>query len=102
MLPDLLFPQLIDVDLQTQIANTKDLDVEVTDTLTTILEQGPATIRWELGDWTVEKFEGHNIIFFKGKNYILRDDELRCDITKMFHNHETAGHLGELETHNAI
>ena len=102
MLPNNLFLQLIDVNLQRQIAKTKDLDVEVTDALTTILEQGPATIRWELGDWTVEKFEGRNIIFFKGKNYILRDDELRCDITKMFHNHETAGHLGELETNNAI
>ena len=70
--------------------------------LTTILEQGPTTIRWELGDWTVEKFEGHNIIFFKGKNHIPKDNELQCDITKMFHNHETAGHPGELETHNAI
>ena len=67
-----------------------------------MLEQGPATLRRELGDWTIEQFEGRNIIFFKGKNYIPCDDDLRRDITRMFHDHETAGHPGELETYNAL
>ena len=31
-----------------------------------------------------------------------RDEELRRDIVKMFHNHETAGHPGELETYNLV
>ena len=58
MLPDNLFIQLLDVDLQRQIANTHDHDEEVTKALTTMLEQGPTAIRWELGDWTIKKFEG--------------------------------------------
>ena len=66
------------------------------------MEQGPTTVRQELGDWTIEKFKGHNIIFFKGKNYIHKDNGLQCNITKMFHDHETAGHHRELETHNTI
>ena len=66
------------------------------------MEQGSHTLRRELGDWTIEKFENRDIIFFKGKNYILRNDDLRWDIARMFHNHETAGHPGELETYNAI
>ena len=70
--------------------------------LTTMLEQGPATLRRELGDWTIKQFKGRNIIFFKGKNYIPRDDNLRRDIARMFHDHETAGHPGELETYNSI
>ena len=76
MLPDNLFIQLLDVDLQRQIANIHDHDEEVTKALTTILEQGPTTIQWELGDWTIEKFEGRDIVFFKGKNYIPKDDNL--------------------------
>ena len=33
-------------------------------------EQGPHAIRQELGDWTIEKFKGWDIVFFKGKNCI--------------------------------
>jgi hypothetical protein len=42
------------------------------------------------------------MIFFKGKNYIPKDLDLRRDIVKMYHDHKTAGHLGELETYNGI
>ena len=41
-------------------------------------------------------------MFFKGKNYIPHDDDLRRDITRLFHDHEMAGHPGELETYNAL
>ena len=56
--------------------NAHDHDDKVTMALTTMLEQGPTTLRQELGDWTIEQFEGRNIIFFKGKNYIPRNDNL--------------------------
>ena len=102
MLPNNLFIQLLDVDLQRWIANTHDHDEEVTKALMTMLEQGPHAIWWELGDWMIEKFEGWDIVFFKGKNYIPRDDNLHRDITRLFHDHETAGHPGELETYNAL
>ena len=102
MLPDNLFIQLLDIELQRRIANTNDLDEEVTKALMTMLEQGPTAIRRELGDWTIKKSEGRDIIFFKGKNFIPREDNLQRDITKMFHDHETAGHPGELETYNAL
>ena len=102
MLPDDLFIQLLDIDLQRRIANTHNHDDEVTKALTTVLEHGPYTLRRELGDWTIEKFENKDIIFFKGKNYIPCDDNLQRDITRLFHDHETAGHPGELETYNAI
>ena len=67
-----------------------------------MLEQGPHAIRRELGDWTIKKFEGWDIVFFKGKDYIPQDDKLCRDITRLFHDHETAGHPGELETYNAL
>ena len=42
------------------------------------------------------------MIFYKGKNYIPRDQDLRRDIVKMFHDHEMAGHPGELETYDSV
>ena len=44
MLPDNLFIQLLDVNLQRRIANTHDCDEEVTKALTTMLEQGPTAL----------------------------------------------------------
>ena len=44
MLPNNLFIQLLDIDLQRRIANTHDHDEEVTKALMTILEQGPHAI----------------------------------------------------------
>ena len=44
--------------------------------LTALLEQGPKIVQQELGDWTIEEFEGWEILFFKGKNYIPKDDQL--------------------------
>jgi Integrase zinc binding domain/Integrase core domain len=78
------------------------MDKDATDALITLLNEGPSALQNGLEDWTVEKFHNKNVLFFKGKNYIPRDDDLRRDITKLFHDHETAGHPGELETFNAI
>ena len=35
-----------------------------------------------------EKFGDKNVLFFKGKNYIPKDETLRQDIARMFHDHE--------------
>jgi hypothetical protein len=102
LLPDNLFINLIDVDLQQRIMNCSDMDQDATDALTYILDHGSSTLRHDLDDWTVEKINDKNILFYKNKNYIPKDLDLRRDIAKMFHDHETAGHPGELETFNAI
>ena len=43
-------------------------------------------------------------IFFitRKKNYIPKDTELRRDIVKTFHDHQTARHPGEIGTYNAV
>jgi hypothetical protein len=102
MLPENLFINLIDIDLQERIANCDAMDQDAMEAITTLLEQGPANVRNDLDDWTLEKVNGKNILFYKGKNYIPMNDDLRRDITRMFHDHETAGHPGELETFNSI
>ena len=102
MLPDNLFINLIDMELQNRIANCNDLDKDATDALGLLLKQGPTAVRHNLDDWTLEKVGDQNVLFFRGKNYIPQDINLRRDIAKMFHDHETAGHPGELETFNSI
>jgi len=53
-------------------------------------------------DLTLEIFEDRNILFYQGRNYIPQDTELQQNILKTFHDHETAGHPGELQTYNAV
>jgi hypothetical protein len=66
------------------------------------MEEGPTNLKNNLEDWKIEEIDGRKTIFFKGKNYIPKDMELRRDIVKMYHDHKTAGHPGELETYNGI
>ena len=102
MLPDALFANLIDIDLQEKIAASKDLDTDAAEAVKTLMENGPVRLQNDLGDWTIEQFNGANILFYQGKNYIPKDQDLQRDIVKKFHDPQTAGHPGELETFNAV
>ena len=93
---------LIDLDLQQKIANSKDLDIEAIEAINTLLNKGPTHLQRDLKVWTTEEFEGKNVLFFQRKNYIPKDYELRREITSQFHDKITAGHPGENETLNAI
>ena len=102
VLPEHLFVNLIDVDLQDRIANANELNADMANVLQTLLGNGPTTLQNDLSDWTTEEFKGKQILFYKGKNYIPKNTALRRDLIRTFHDHETAGHPGELETYNAI
>ena len=102
LLPDSLFLNLLDLTLQDRIANAKDYDFDITNAIAILLEEGPTGIRSDLEDWKIDEKDEKKILFYKGKNYVPKDQDLRQDILKMFHDHETAGHPGELETYNAV
>ena len=102
LLPDSLFLNLLDLTLQDRIANAKDYNFDVTNAIAILLEEGPTGIRSNLEDWKIEEKDRKKILFYKGKNYVPKDQDLCRDILKMFHDHETARHPGELETYNAI
>jgi hypothetical protein len=101
MLPNKMFINLIDTELQERIASCNDLDKDATDAMMTLLGQDPDILTNELNDWTMEQTNGKNMLFYKGRNYIPKDADLRRHIVKQFHDSETAGHPGELETYNA-
>jgi Integrase zinc binding domain len=102
VLPEHLFVNLIDVELQKKIANAKNMDYDAAEAIKELLEQGPREAKKDLMDWEVEEFEGENILFYKEKNYVPIDAELRREIVRRYHNHPTVGHPGELQTFNAV
>jgi hypothetical protein len=71
-----LFVNLIDMELQKKIANAKNMDYDAAEAIKELLEQGPKEAKKDLMDWEVEEFEGENILFYKGKNYVPIDAEL--------------------------
>ena len=97
-----MFVNLMDIDLQDRITNMDKYDYDVKTALELLLENGPNSLQQDLKDWKLEKHGEKNILFYKDKNYILDDLELWRDIIKMFHDHEMAGHPGELETYNSV
>ena len=105
MLPDHMFLQLIDLDLQQKIALSDTLDQQALDALTFLLNDSltvPSPLKQDIKDWTVHLDDGHQYLFYQGKAYIPRNDDLRRDIVRTFHDHITAGHPGELGTYNAV
>ena len=97
-----MFVNLMDLNLQDRIANTDKYDYAIKNALELLLENGPNSLRQDLEDWRLEKHGDKKILFYKDKNYIPDDLDLWQDIVKMFHDHETAGHPGELETYNLV
>ena len=102
VLPEHLFANLIDTELQKRIVNTENMDYDAAETIKGLLGEGPKEAKKDLEDWEIEEFEGKNILFYKGKNYIPNDGQLRHDIVQKYHDHLTAGHPGELQTFNVV
>ena len=68
VLPEHLFVNLINIELQRRIANTGNMDYEAAEAIKGLLGEGLNEAKRDLEDWEVEEF--------KGKNYILNDGQL--------------------------
>jgi RNase H-like domain found in reverse transcriptase/Integrase zinc binding domain len=102
LLPDDLFLNLLDINLRDMIMKNKEYDFNVTKAIELLQEEGPTNIQNDLEDWKIEEVDDQKTIFYKGKQYVPKDQELRRDILKLFHNHKTVEHPGELKTYNAV
>ena len=97
MLPNHMFLQLIDLDLQQKIALSDNLDQQALDALTFLLNDSltvPLSLKQDIKDWTVHTDNDCQYLFYQGIAYIPRNDDLRRDIIRTFHHHVTAGHPG--------
>ena len=87
LLPDKLFEStslsihLINTDLQRKIVDSNDLDTEAMKAIEFLLGKGLANLQNDLKDWTTQEFEGKNVLFYQGKNYIPRNYDLQQEIT---------------------
>jgi hypothetical protein len=102
LLPDGLFLNLLDINLRDRITKNKDYDFNVTRAIELLQEEGPTSIQNDLEVRKIEEVNDQKTIFYKGKQYVPKDQELRQDILKLFHDHKMAGHPGELETYNSV
>jgi hypothetical protein len=80
VLPEHLFVNLIDMELQKKIANAKNMDYDTAEAIKELLEQGPKEAKKDLMDLEVEEFKGENILFYQEKNYVPINVELPKEI----------------------
>ena len=92
LLPDTLFLNLLDLTLQDRVLNLGQLD----NFLKTFSIDDPPF--GTLDNWKLKLIDGKNTLFYRGQNYVPDDLNLRCNIVRMLHDHEMAGHPGEAET----
>ena len=77
MLPENTFFNLLDTDLQERILNRKELDIDVKNAMEILIQEGPTSLKNDLEDWKIEEVDGRKTIFYIGKNYISKDQELQ-------------------------
>ena len=58
------------------------MDYDAAEAIKRLLGEGPNKAKKDLEDWEVEEFKGKDILFYKGKNYILNNSQLRHDIVQ--------------------
>ena len=76
LLPNNLFVNLLDLELQDWILKATDLDFDISNALEKLLDGELSNLANDLDDWKVESLENGKAIFYKGKNYIPQDIDL--------------------------
>jgi RNase H-like domain found in reverse transcriptase/Reverse transcriptase (RNA-dependent DNA polymerase) len=80
LLPDDLFLNLLDINLRDRITKNKEYDFDVTKAIELLQEEGLTSIQNNLEDWKIEEVNNQKTIFYKGKQYVPKDQELWRDI----------------------
>jgi transposase InsO family protein len=84
--------------IRQRIKTAQSYDTEVSRALETILKSGPRTLTKGLEDWNLED----GIILHRGHVYVPKDDSLRRDLVKLYHDHPATGHPGRWKTYELI
>ena len=87
-----------DTSLCQQIKSSQEYDKEVSQALEVILKNGPCSLTKGLEEWNLED----GIILYRGQIYVPRNDRLRREIVKRYHDHVATGHPGRWKTYELI
>jgi hypothetical protein len=77
LLPDNLFLNLLDVNLRDRITKNKEYNFDITRAIKVLQEEGPTSIQNNLEDWKIEEVDDQKTIFYKGKQYVPKNQELQ-------------------------
>jgi hypothetical protein len=58
VLPDNLFINLLDTELQERILNRKELDLDIKNAIQTLIKEGLTSLKNDLQDWKIEEIDG--------------------------------------------
>ena len=94
LLPKSLFINTIDLTIADKIVKSSEKDPVVLKTLQAMDEDLPTQFRSQLSDWSYDA----GILSYQGRIYIPDQDNLRLDLVKKFHDHQTMGHHRYLKT----
>jgi hypothetical protein len=76
--------------IRQRIKAAQVFDSEVNSALNTILHNGPRSLTKGLNDWNLED----SIVLYRGHIYVPKDNSLRRDLIKLYHDHPAIGHPG--------
>ena len=94
LLSESLFVNTIDLAIADKIAKSSEKDPVVLKTLQAMDEDLLTQFRSRLSNWSYDA----GILSYQGRIYIPNQDNLRLDLVKKFHDHQTAGHPRYLKT----
>ncbi|THH07591.1 hypothetical protein EW146_g9271 [Bondarzewia mesenterica] len=84
----------VKTSLKERIRGSKNMDNEIALALELIKSAGPRTISKGIEEWNTED----GLILFRGRIYVLKDQDLRREIVWQHHDPPAAGHPGEWKT----
>jgi hypothetical protein len=94
MLSEKLFMRVVDTELHTLIAEKTMKDDLVSEAIKALKTNGIPPIKSALSDWKIEE----GILFFMNRCYVPKDEELRRNIVKRYHEGISTGHPGQYAT----
>jgi hypothetical protein len=77
LLPDGLFLNLLDINLRDRITKNKEYNFNIMKAIKLLQEEGLTSIQNNLEDWKIEEVDDQKTIFYKGKQYVPKDQELQ-------------------------
>ncbi|ESK85053.1 hypothetical protein Moror_15697 [Moniliophthora roreri MCA 2997] len=94
MLPDSLFINAINVDLQMRLKHALGNDDFHSSALESLMDQGIPPIKSSLSDWRFDD----DLLFYKGRAYVPNNVTLRREIVRTIHEGQPFSHPGQFST----
>lgn len=87
-----------DKALLRRIRKSNAYEEELVEAIEQVKAKGPRVLSKELEDWSVEE----GLILYQGKVYVPKDETIRWDIVKTYHDSIPVGHPGRWKTFEMV